>query len=274
MEINEKLENAIKNVRQKKPLVHHITNYVTVNDCANIVLAIGGSPVMADDAYEVEDIVSAASALVINIGTLNKRTVESMMKAGKKANEIGIPVILDPVGAGASKFRKNTALNLINQIKFSIIRGNLAEIKTLSGMDSNTKGVDSEETESSDAKNIAKYLAQKLNTVIAITGVIDYVSDGRKIFSLKNGNKMLSSVTGTGCMCTSLIGAYCGVSNNYLLAAAAGILTMSIAGEKAYENLSKDNSGSGSFRVNLINAVYNFSGMDFKKRGKIYEEQI
>lgn len=271
MEIDESFKELLCSVKEKKPLVHHITNYVTVNDCANIVLAVGGSPVMADDINEVEDMVSIASTLVINIGTLNERTIEAMIKAGKKANELGIPVVLDPVGVGATPYRKETALKLIKEIKFAVIRGNLAEIKILCGMNGAAKGVDSEEVMRDDVKEVAKICANRLNTVAAITGVYDYVSDGNKVFVLKNGTKMLTRVTGTGCMTTALVGTYCGVTKDYLLAAAAGILTMSMSGEKAHEKLTKD-QGSGSFRVKLIDEVFNLTGEDFVKRGNINEE--
>lgn len=270
MEIYKEFEQILDNVREKKPLVHHITNYVTVNDCANIVLALGGSPVMADAVEEVSDMVSIASALVINMGTLNHFTVESMIKAGKKANEIGVPVIFDPVGVGATPFRKETALKLINEIKFSVIRGNAAEIKILGGMDAESKGVDSEEASSGSIKNVARDLANKLNTVVAITGVTDYISDGKRVISLDNGVRMLRNVTGTGCMTTSLIGTYCGAADNYFYAAVLGILTMSIAGEIAFERLS-DGDGSGSFRVKIIDAVSNLKGEEFQKRGNMNE---
>lgn len=271
MEINKKLISIFNNLKEIKPLVHHITNYVTVNDCANITLAIGASPVMSDAIDEVEDMVSIASALVINIGTLNNVKVDSMIKAGKKANELGIPVILDPVGVGATPYRKDTALKLIKEIKFAVIRGNLAEIKVLCGMNALSKGVDSEESDLTNAKEVALTLSKTLNTIIAITGVFDYISDGSKVIVLKNGHEMLKNVTGTGCMTTSLIGSYCGASKDYMNAAVLGVMTMGIAGEIAYENLNK-NEGSGSFRVKLMDAIYNFSIDDISKRGKAYEE--
>lgn len=270
-ESNENLRELICSIRDRKPLIHHITNYVTINDCANIVLALGGSPVMADAVEEVEDMVSISSALVINIGTLNTVKLEAMLKAGKKANELGIPVILDPVGVGATPYRKESALKLLSEIKFSIIRGNLAEIKTLCGMNALSKGVDSEETVSEDAKTIAKDLAAKMNSIIVISGSVDYVSNGSKVISVRNGHRMLTDVTGTGCMSTSLIGTYCGVTKDYLAAATAGIMTMGIAGEIAFERLS-DIQGSGSFKVNLIDAIYKFSYRDVMERGN-YEEE-
>ncbi|MCM8710276.1 hydroxyethylthiazole kinase [Clostridium sp. SYSU_GA19001] len=271
MEIKEKYRELICRVRDRKPLIHHITNYVTVNDCANIVLALGGSPVMADASEEVEDMVSIAAALVINIGTLNSTKVEAMIKAGKKANELGVPVILDPVGVGATPYRKETALKLLKEVKFSVIRGNLAEIKTLCGMNALSKGVDSEEAISEDAKIIAKDLAAKLNSVIVISGAVDYISDGIKIISVRNGHRMLTDVTGTGCMSTSLIGTYCGVTKDYFAAASAGIITMGIAGEMAFERLS-DIQGSGSFKVNIIDAIYKISYSDLNERGNYAEE--
>jgi hydroxyethylthiazole kinase len=270
METREKIAELLCSVRETKPLVHHITNYVTTNDCANIVLALGGSPVMADAIEEVEDMVSIASALVINIGTLNSMKVEAMLKAGKKANEIGIPVVLDPVGVGATPYRKEAALKLLKEIRFSVVRGNLAEIKTLSGMNALSKGVDSEEAVSDDAKSIAKELAAKLKSIIVISGAVDYVSDGMKVIIIKNGHRMLTDVTGAGCMSTSLIGAYCGVTKDYLAAATAGIMTMGIAGEIAFESLC-DNQGSGSFRVNLMDAIYKFSTKDVMEKAN-YEE--
>jgi len=271
MEINEKFKQLIKLVKDNKPLVHHITNYVTTNDCANIVLAIGGSPVMADAIEEVEDMVSIASALVINIGTLNSVKVEAMIRAGKKANELGVPVILDPVGVGATPYRKEVALKLIKEIKFSVIRGNMAEIKILNGMSALSKGVDSEEIQSDNGKAIAKELALRLDTVVAITGKVDYISDGLKVITLNNGDEMLANVTGTGCMCTSLIGTYCSVTKDYLIGAAAGVITMGIAGELAYNSLG-GSEGSGSFRIKLMDAIYGFSQVDFDNRGKANEE--
>lgn len=271
MEINKEVGNLLLSVKEKGPLVHHITNYVTVNDCANIVLALGGSPVMADAKEEVSDMVSIASSLVINIGTLNHVTVESMIIAGKKANELGIPVILDPVGAGATPYRKDAALKLINEVKFSVIKGNLAEVKVLNGMKAASKGVDSEEISVDDAEKVAKELAKKLDTVAAITGKTDYISDGSNIIKVENGHEILKKVTGTGCMTASLIGTFSGVTKDYLMAATAGIMTMGISGEMSYEKVCKNGLGSGSLKVNIIDSVFNLTQEDFLKRGKAYE---
>ncbi len=269
----EMIKNIISNleaVKEKSPLVHHITNYVTVNDCANIVLALGGSPVMADDIKEVEQMVSFASALVINIGTLNERTIEAMIKAGLKANELNIPVILDPVGVGATELRTETVKRLIAKIKFAVIRGNMSEIKITSGLDVEIKGVDSTASDVG-AIEVAQNLAKKLNTVVAITGARDVITDGERVCLIDNGHKILSMVTGTGCMSTALIGAYAGGTKDYLVAAVAGIMSMGIAGEKAYESLS-DKDGIGTFRMRLFDNIYNLSSVDFKERGKVIYE--
>ena len=269
MEINEKVIKLLSKLRKEKPLIHCITNYVTINDCANITLAIGGSPAMADGIEEVEDMVKIASALVINIGTLNNNTVEAMLLAGKKANKVGVPVILDPVAVGATPYRKEIALKFIEEIKFAVIRGNMAEIKVLSGQEALSKGVDSEES-CEDGKQVAKDLAKALKTIIAITGVIDFISDGEKVVAIENGHEMLTKVTGTGCMSTCLIAAYAGVTKDYFTAAIAGIITMGISGEKAYEKLTKV-QGSGSFKVLLMDNIYNFCSDDIIKRGRANE---
>ena len=278
MEINKKIVELLNNIKVKNPLVHHITNYVTVNDCANITLAIGASPVMADDINEVREMVSISSSLVINIGTLNSRSVESMIEAGKRANELNIPVILDPVGVGATNYRTETAKRIISEIKLAVIRGNLSEIKTLYGTQTKTKGVDSIEIDSScgdeflKEKEMASILASRLNTVIAITGARDVITDGETIYSVDNGHKIMSKVTGTGCMCTSLIGSYLGAGGNNLIAAVAGIVSMGIAGEVAFAGLDKNIDGTGTLKVNMLDVIYNLSEDVIMKRSKINEE--
>jgi hydroxyethylthiazole kinase len=278
MEINKKIVNALCSLREKNPLVHHITNYVTVNDCANITLAVGGSPVMADDINEVCDMVSLASSFVINIGTLNSRTIESMIQGGKRANELNIPVVLDPVGAGATPYRTKVAKRIIEEVKLSVIRGNLSEIKTLYGINTKTKGVDSGDIidesadELTDAKVLAKDFASKLNTVIAITGAVDIITDGNRLFTVHNGDKTMSKITGTGCMCTSLIGSYLGATDNRLIAALAGVVSMGIAGELAYESVHKNNEGTGSLKVKIIDSIYKLEEKIIIERSKVMEE--
>ena len=249
MDIQEQLKEVFGSLQSKRALIHHITNYVTVNDCANVVLAIGASPIMADELSEVEEMVSICDALVLNIGTANERTIASMLKAGKAANAKGIPVVLDPVGVGATTFRRQSVAKLMEAISFSVIRGNMAEIKTIAGLEAKSAGVDSLEEESNGAK-IALNLAKKLDCVIAITGKADCVSDGNVSYILENGDATLSNVTGTGCMSTSLIGSFLGASNNALASAVTGILTMSIAGEIADKS-----KGMGTFHTSLIDAI-------------------
>ena len=270
MELREKVSKLISKVREKNPLVHHITNYVTVNDCANITIAIGGSPVMADDINEAADMTSMVSALVINIGTLNTRTIESMIASGKRANKLGIPVILDPVGIGATSFRTKTTEALIKEIKFSVIRGNMSEIKMLAGVEAKIKGVDSIGTEEG-GEEIALNLSKKLNCIVAITGVKDIISDGTRICIIENGHNMLSKVTGTGCMTTSLIGSFCGANSDYYLSAIAGITSMGLAGEKSFEALAVK-TYLGDFKVSIFNAIASLTEDDMLKGSRLYEK--
>lgn len=258
-------------LRKKKPLIHNITNYVTVNDCANIILAIGGSPIMADDIGEAADITEISSALVLNIGTLNKRTVESMLAAGKRANELGIPVVFDPVGAGASALRNEITQLIISEVKLGVIRGNMSEMAFVAGIHSNTKGVDAaeEDISSGDARKIALAVARKLDCVAAITGAIDIISDGKRIAAVSNGHRLLSSVTGTGCMTTALVGAFCGAGKDNFVAAAAGIAAMGVAGEIAYEKAGE--RGTGSFHIAIIDAVSQLDEKILLERARINE---
>ena len=255
------LIDIINNTKKHNPLIHHITNYVTVNDCANVTLAVGASPAMADDEAEVEEFVNIASALLINIGTLNKNVKNSILKAVKKANELNVPVILDPVGVGASKFRKDFINELLETYKISSIRGNISEIKSILNLSSNTKGADAskEDLESIDnTLNIAKELANKLSLVVAITGETDVISDGKRVVTIKNGNYLLPYITGTGCMCSSLVASYCGASNDKIFEATVlGVITMGISGEIAYEK--SNNKGLGTFHKELFNAISNFN---------------
>ncbi|TGE31701.1 hydroxyethylthiazole kinase [Desulfosporosinus sp. Sb-LF] len=270
MELRAKISANLRAVKEKSPLIHHITNYVTVNDCANIVLAIGGSPVMADDLEEVAEMVGFASALVLNIGTLNSRTIESMLVAGLKAKELGVPIILDPVGVGATKLRTNTSERLIREVKPDVIRGNMSEIKVLAGLDVAIKGVDSLADEQ-DSSIVAKKLASELNCVIGITGKTDVVSDGLQVCLLDNGHRILSDVTGTGCMTTSLVGTFCGVTNDYYAAVVAGIISMGLAGEIAQASL-HHGEGIGTFRARLLDSIYNLTPEILAQEGKIRYE--
>ncbi len=258
-------------LRSNKPLVHNITNYVTVNDCANVILAIGASPIMADDIGEAAEITAISSALVINIGTLNQRTVESMLAAGKKANELGIPVVFDPVGAGASRLRNETTRTILSEVKVSVVRGNMSEISFIAGLNANTKGVDAAEEDivSGDAVQAAIAVAKKLGCVASVTGATDIITDGKKIAAVSNGHKMLSDVTGTGCMTTALVGSFCGAGRDAFVAAVAGIAAMGIAGEIAYE--SAGGKGTGSFHTAIIDAISRLDGKIISERARINE---
>lgn len=247
------LARLLAAVKEHKPLVHHITNYVTVNDCANVVLALGGSPVMADDKNEVEEMVSLASSLVLNIGTLHSESLVSMALAGRKANELDIPVIFDPVGVGATQFRTKAAEEILKGLQVSVLRGNMSEIAVLAGIAAKTRGVDSGEG-LQGGREIAQSMSQKYGCTVVITGEVDIVADGNRTMLIANGHRMLTRLTGTGCMATSLIGCYCGVSKDYFLAAAAGIVTMGLAGEKACQDVGGVED-LGTFRTRLFDHI-------------------
>lgn len=266
----------LKNVEEKCPLIHNITNYVTVNDCANIVLACGASPIMSDDIDEVEEITTICSGLNINIGTLNQRTIPAMLAAGKKANELNRPVVFDPVGAGASKLRTETALRLLEEVQFTVIRGNISEIKTLASGNGTTKGVDADvadkvtEENLDDAVAFAKRFAQKTGAVVAITGFIDIVADGSKAYCIRNGHPMMSSITGTGCQLSAMTAAYIAANPEHPLeAAGAAVCAMGLCGQIAHERLTPL-GGNSSYRNYIIDAIYNLTPEELEK-GAMYE---
>ena len=255
------IARLLREVRNKKPLVHNLTNYVTVNDCANALLAVGASPVMADDIGEAEDIAALADAVVINIGTLNARTVQSMFAAGKKAASLGRPVLLDPVGAGASRLRTETALGLINEIPFAVIRGNVSEIKALLAGSGSTRGVDADERDLradglSGVAVAANALARRTGTVVAVTGPTDILANGDRTLAVSNGHPLLSRITGSGCMLSAVAGAFCGASPGRVFdAVAAALCTMGLAGEQAAARTAREKAGTGSFRTYLIDSL-------------------
>lgn len=267
MDILQTAATILKKVRETRPLIHHLTNYVTINDCANITLAAGASPVMANDPAEVEDMVSHAAALVINIGTLDANKVNSMIAAGKKANSLGIPVIFDPVGVGATRLRTQTAARILAEVHCSVIRGNLSEMNVLGGLQAAGRGVDSIANEAG-AETAALTLADKIGCVIAITGKTDLIASGNSLYRLGNGHPLLAGVTGTGCMATSLIACFCGTSADYPAAAVGGITVMGIAGELAQESLNPG-EGLGTFRIRLFDAVSNMTPDCILRRGKL-----
>ena len=262
------------NVRTKSPLIHNITNYVTVNDCANMVLACGASPIMADDAAEVEDITAICGGLNINIGTLNSRTIESMLKAGKKANALGHPVVLDPVGAGASALRTGTACRLLDEVRFTVIRGNISEVKTLASGAGTTKGVDADVADRVTEENLdgavafAKAFAAKTGAVVAITGAIDIVADGAKAYCIRNGHPMMSVITGTGCQLSALTAAFITANPSQPLeAAAAAVCAMGLAGEIAHARLTPLD-GNATYRNYIIDAIYNMTPAQLEEGAK------
>ena len=269
-------KEMLDHVRETHPLIHNITNYVTVNDCANILLACGGSPIMADDPEEVEEITSICSGLNLNIGTLNSRTIPSMLLAGKRANELGHPVVLDPVGAGASSLRTKTALELLEKIRFTVIRGNISEIRTLAAGNGTTRGVDADladavtEENFSQAVEFAKEFSRKTGAVIAITGAIDIVADSQTAYCIYNGHPMMSSITGTGCQLSAMTAAYVAAnSETPLTAAAAAVCAMGVCGEKAYARLTEED-GNATYRNYIIDAIYRLDGESLEKRA-LYE---
>lgn len=270
------MKQIITNVRSKTPLIHCITNYVTVNDVANLLLASGASPIMADDSLEVEEITSICNGLTINIGTLNSRTIESMLLAGKKANKLGKITVLDPVGAGASKLRTKTAFQLINEIKFSVIRGNISEIKTLYLGSASTKGVDANISDMITEENVtkaielAKQLSKQTKAIIAITGAIDIVANENKVYLIRNGHPMMSKITGTGCMLSALIAAYGAANDTNLLEAVIGaIACIGLAGELAYKKMVERKAGTSTLRMCLIDAVSLMTDESLKEGMKV-----
>ncbi len=263
----DKIAEDLEKIRDAKPLVHHLTNYVVMNETANTTLAIGALPVMAHAQEEVEEMVSLADALVLNIGTLEPYWIESMILAAKKANELGVPVILDPVGAGATRLRTETAKRILNEVKISVVRGNAGEISILGGFGGKVKGVESEEA-GGEVKEVAHNFSSEYGLVTAITGKVDIVTDGNRLYQVENGHEMLSRITGTGCMATTVIASFLGVEKDYLIAAIGGLVTFGIAGEKA----AKGNEGKpGSFQVALFDSLANLSSNNIIEMGRVTE---
>lgn len=267
-------ETILAAVRKRKPLVQCITNFVTVNDCANILLASGGSPTMASHLLEVEEAVRNVQTLVCNMGAIDQ--VDSMILAGKEANDLGKPVILDPVGAGGTQLRRDAAKRLLEEVHFTAIRGNASEIRYLAGQETTGSGVDVSELDEINEENLpgavvmADNLARKLGTVIAISGKIDVISDGQRSCALRNGCATMARVTGSGCMLTALIGAFCGAWDDPFLASCAAMAAMGISGEIAEEKRLHNGTGNATFRNDLIDALFNLT-QEQLKQGVRYE---
>jgi hydroxyethylthiazole kinase len=237
-------------VRQKRPLVHHITNFVVMNITANITLCTGALPVMAHAIEEVEEMVAAAGSLVLNIGTLWPAQMESMLAAGRRANQLGIPVVLDPVGAGATTLRTQSSKRLLDELSISVVRGNLAEIATLAGVKAEISGVESIGV-SGDAATVAAQFAREHGCVAAVTGVVDVVTDGQRVVKIGNGDPLMAAVTGTGCMATAVVAACVATERDCVDAAASALAAYGLAGEIA----AKRAQGPGTFQMYLFDAL-------------------
>ncbi|MBA2875528.1 hydroxyethylthiazole kinase [Thermaerobacillus caldiproteolyticus] len=268
MDVQE-IAKTLENVRQANPLVHNITNVVVTNFTANGLLALGASPVMAYAKEEVADMAKIAGALVLNIGTLNETEVEAMLMAGKSANEHGVPVIFDPVGAGATRYRTETAKKIVREVNVSVIRGNAAEIANVIGENWMIKGVDAGEG-NGDVVVLAKKAAQQLHTIVAITGKDDVVTDGETTYVIRNGHPLLTKVTGTGCLLTSVIGAFAAVESNLLVAAASALVSYGVAAEIAAKKAGE--AGPGSFQIAFLNELARVGEEDIRQYSLI--EQV
>jgi hydroxyethylthiazole kinase len=256
---------ALRELRERKPLVHQITNYVVMNETANATLALGALPVMAHSREEVEEMVALAGALVLNIGTLSPHWVEAMLLAGKAANEQGVPVVLDPVGAGATRFRTETARRLLDEVNVAVLRGNQGEVATLVGVEAEVRGVESIGVVGEPAE-LARVAARNLGLVASVTGPVDHVSDGDRILAVANGHELLAAVTGTGCMSSAITGCFLAVAQDRPLEAAAGALAaFGVAGEDA----ARDAKGPGSFHVGLYDALAALQPETLDTRAKI-----
>ena len=254
---------CLEHVRKKSPLIHNITNYVTVNDVANAELACGASPIMADEPDEVEDIQTICDGLNINIGTLNKRTVGSMHTAGERALALHHTLLLDPVGAGASRLRTQTAVELADSLQFDVIRGNMSEIKALTTGSSTTKGVDADAADAVTDENLdsmaefAKKCAAAFHTIVSITGAIDLVADPQRCFVIRNGRPEMSRITGTGCQLSGIMTAYVAANrDNALAAAAAAVVLMGASGEVGWSHM-QEGDGNSTYRNRIIDAIFN-----------------
>ena len=261
---NYDLKSLLENLREQRPLVHNITNYVVMNFTANTLLAMGASPVMAHAVDEVEEMVSLAGAFVINIGTLSEPWIESMLTAGRKANELGVPVILDPVGSGATTLRTKTFRKLVNELRLAVVRGNASEILSVASNATKTKGVDAVH-DPEQALETAREVAREIDSVAAITGQVDLITDGDKVIRCRNGHPLLGQVTGTGCAATAAIAAFAAVTEDPLEATSAGLAFFGLAGEMAGARA----DSPGSFMVSLVDGLYEITPEQFQARARL-----
>jgi hydroxyethylthiazole kinase len=263
---NRTAADALTRMREQRVLVHSITNYVVMNSTANALLAAGASPVMAHAQEEVAEMAGLAGAVVLNIGTLSPSWITAMRIAGAAANGKGTPVILDPVGAGATAYRTATAQSLARELEIAVIRGNPSEILSLAGVDATTKGVDAAH-DVEEAAKVAADLAQRLGTVVGITGEVDLVTDGDTVLRVEAGHHLMGRVTGTGCTATVLVGAFAAVESDYCAAAAGALAYFGLVGERA----AADNRSPGSFRIAIDDALYEVEPDDLATEARIQE---
>ena len=255
---------SLARLRERRPLVHQITNYVVMNETANVTLALGALPVMAHAPEEVEEMVALAGALVINIGTLSTHWVEAMLAAGRAANERGVPVVLDPVGAGATRYRTDTARRILAEVDVAVLRGNAGEVATLVGVEAEVRGVESIGA-GEDAAALAQAAARTLELVASVTGPVDHVSDGERSAAISNGDPMLASITGTGCMATAVTGCFLAVAGSPFDAAVEALVAFGVAGEDA----ARGANGPGSFHVGLYDALAALDPSTLDQRARI-----
>ena len=256
----------LEQLRATRPLVHNITNFVVMNFTANVLLAAGAAPVMAHAANEVEEMVALARALVLNLGTLDDVWVAAMLKAGKKAVALGVPVILDPVGAGATKLRTEAAMRILGETRVALVRGNASEILALAGAGGRTRGVDSADSVEAAAQRAGE-LARELDVPVAITGAVDFITDGKRVLRVANGHPLMGRVTGMGCGATAIIGAFAGVDSDPVSAAATALAFYGLAGEHAADGA----VGPGSFTVQFLDALHNLTPEDVLHGARLRE---
>ncbi len=260
----EKFSGILDAIRKEHPLVHNITNYVVMNFTANALLSLGASPVMAHAIEEVEEMVGLANALVVNLGTLSQPWIDSMLKAVRAARDRSIPIVLDPVGAGATRFRTETARRIMDEAPLAVLRGNASEIQAVAGKKGITRGVDSAQ-HVDDATLAACDLAKDYNTVVAVTGPEDLVTDGARMAKVANGHPLMSRVTGTGCAASAIIGAFCAAEPDAFTAATGALVAFGISGELA----ALSNARPGSFQVGLLDALDAIDGAIIKERARV-----
>ena len=256
----------LERIRSRHPLVHHMTNWVVMNDTANATLALGGLPVMSHAREEVAEMVGAAGALVLNPGTLYPELVDAMLVAGHRANELGTPIVYDPVGVGATSYRNQTGERFLKELRLAVIRGNSGEVGALAGAGGVVRGVESVQGVS-DPAAVARDLARRTSSVVAITGKRDFLSDGTRVLGVDNGHQMLTTITGTGCMATTVIAVFCAVESDRLVASAAALASYGLAAE----NAARRARGPGSFREALLDCLYHLTPKAVEKGARIVE---